>query len=122
VEGIISLCMLITKYCIPMPCPSDMYNNTVTGFQKSSVSHMQVHLVISEFKECGLNLMQSTNLDRFQLYEGESLNMSQMGIKCETCDIRTLKKHLFPDMSSSNIDTPVPLLYQCIKTRSIEVF
>jgi hypothetical protein len=35
-------------------------------------------------------------------YEGESVNRSQMDIKRtrKTCDIRTWKKHLFPDVSS----------------------
>jgi hypothetical protein len=32
------------------------------------------------------------------------------------------KKHLFLDISSTNIDKLVPSHYQCIKTRSIEVF
>jgi hypothetical protein len=54
--------------------------------------------------------------------EGESVNRSQMGIKRKTCDIRTLKKHLFLNISSTNIDTLVPSLYQCIKTCSTEVF
>jgi hypothetical protein len=45
-----------------------------------------------------------------------------MGIKSKTCDIRTCKKHLFLDISSTNIDTLVPSLYQCVETRSIKVF
>jgi hypothetical protein len=32
------------------------------------------------------------------------------------------EKHLFLDISSTNIDTLVPSLYQCIETRSMEVF
>jgi hypothetical protein len=32
------------------------------------------------------------------------------------------KKHLFLDISSTNIDTLVPSLYQCVETRSTEVF
>jgi hypothetical protein len=56
------------------------------------------------------------------MYEGKSVNKSQMDIKRKTCDIRTRKRHLFLDTSSTNIDTLVPLLYQCIETRSIEVF
>jgi hypothetical protein len=32
------------------------------------------------------------------------------------------EKDIFLDISSTNIDTPVPLLYQCDETRSIEVF
>jgi hypothetical protein len=48
--------------------------------------------------------------------------MSQMDIKRKTCDIQTWGKHLFLDMSSTNIDTLVPSLYQCVETRSIEVF
>jgi hypothetical protein len=43
-------------------------------------------------------------------YEGESVNRSRMYIKYKTCDIRAWKKHLFLDISSTNIDTLVPLL------------
>jgi hypothetical protein len=32
------------------------------------------------------------------------------------------KKHLFPDISSTNIDTLAPLLHQCVGTRSTEIF
>jgi hypothetical protein len=32
------------------------------------------------------------------------------------------KKHLFLDVSSTNTDTLIPSLYQCVETRSIEVF
>jgi hypothetical protein len=32
------------------------------------------------------------------------------------------KKKLFLDISSTNIDTLVPSLYQCVETRSIEAF
>jgi hypothetical protein len=52
---------------------------------------------------------------------GRVTNWSQMGIKTKTCDIRTWKKHLFLDISSTNIDTLVPSLYQCVETRIIEV-
>jgi hypothetical protein len=45
-----------------------------------------------------------------------------MDTKRETCDIRTWKKHLFLDISSTNTDTLVPSLYQCVGTRSIEEF
>jgi hypothetical protein len=48
--------------------------------------------------------------------------MSQMDIKCKTRDIRTWKKHLILDMSSTDIDTLVPSLYQCVETRRMEVF
>jgi hypothetical protein len=33
-----------------------------------------------------------------------------------------LQKHVLFDISSTNIDTFVPSLYQCVQTRSIEVF
>jgi hypothetical protein len=57
-------------------------------------------------------------------YEGESVNRSQVDTERKTCDIRTWKKkHMFIDISSTNIDTLVPSLYQCgVETRSIEVF
>jgi hypothetical protein len=45
-----------------------------------------------------------------------------MEIKRKTCDIRTRKKHLFLDISSTNIDTIVPSLYQCVEIRRMEVF
>jgi hypothetical protein len=45
-----------------------------------------------------------------------------MEVKHKTCDIRNWKKRLFLDISSTNIDTLVPSLYQCIETCSIEVF
>jgi hypothetical protein len=54
-------------------------------------------------------------------YEGESVNRSQMDIKRKTCDIETWEK-LFLYISFINIDTIVPSLYQCVETRSIEVF
>jgi hypothetical protein len=44
-----------------------------------------------------------------------------MDIKCKTGDIRTWKKRLFVYISSTNVDTLAPLLYQCVKTRSKEV-
>jgi hypothetical protein len=41
-----------------------------------------------------------------------------MDIKLKTHDIQTWgKKDLFLDISSTNIDTLVPSLYQCVKTR-----
>jgi hypothetical protein len=46
------------------------------------------------------------------IYEEESVNRSQMDIKRKICDIRTWKKHLFFEISSTNIDTLVPSLYQ----------
>jgi hypothetical protein len=55
-------------------------------------------------------------------YEGESVNRSQMDMKCNTCDIQTLKKHLLLNLSSTDIDKLVPLLYKCIETQHIEVF
>jgi hypothetical protein len=58
----------------------------------------------------------------FCSYEGESVNRSQMDIKRITCDIGTWKKkHSFLDISSTNIDTLVPTLYQCVETLNIEV-
>jgi hypothetical protein len=59
---------------------------------------------------------------REQSYEGQSVHRSQMDIKRKTCDTRTWKKHLFLDISSTNIATLVPSLYQFVETRSMEVF
>jgi prephenate dehydratase len=56
------------------------------------------------------------------IYKEESINMSQMNIKCKTCDIRIWEKQLFLDISSTNTEALVPSLYQCIETHSTEVF
>jgi hypothetical protein len=56
------------------------------------------------------------------IYEGESVNRSQMDIQRKTCDIRTWKKHLFLDISSANTDTLVPSLHQCVEIHGIEIF
>jgi hypothetical protein len=45
-----------------------------------------------------------------------------MNIEGKTCHIRTWKKHLIFYIFSTNIDTLVPSLYQCVEARSIEVF
>jgi hypothetical protein len=55
-------------------------------------------------------------------YDGESVNRSQLNIKLQTCDIQVWEKHLFLDMSSTNIDTLVPTLYQYFEACSIDVF
>jgi hypothetical protein len=52
------------------------------------------------------------------MYERESVSRSQIDIKRK----RWKKQHLFLDISSTNIDTPAPLHYQCFETRRIEVF
>jgi hypothetical protein len=44
-----------------------------------------------------------------------------MDIKSKICHICTWKKHLFLNISS-NTNTLVPSLYQCVETCSIEVF
>jgi hypothetical protein len=44
-----------------------------------------------------------------------------MDIKYKTCDIRTREKHLFLDISSTNIDTLVPSLYHCVENGIIVV-
>jgi hypothetical protein len=41
-----------------------------------------------------------------------------MDIKRKTYDIQTWKKHLLLGTFSTNIDTLVPSLYQCVETRS----
>jgi hypothetical protein len=55
------------------------------------------------------------------MYKGELVSRSQMDIKRKTCDIRKREK-IFLGISSSNIDTLVPSLYQCVETRSLEVY
>jgi hypothetical protein len=44
-----------------------------------------------------------------------------MDIKRKTRQYSNLKKTLFLDISSTNTDTLVPSLYQCVETRSISV-
>jgi hypothetical protein len=53
-------------------------------------------------------------------YERESVGGPQLNIKRKTCDIRTWGKKIL-DVSSS-IDTHVPSLWQCVETRSVEIF
>jgi hypothetical protein len=57
-----------------------------------------------------------------QKHDRKSVNGSQMHVKRKICDVRTWNKHLFLDISSTNTDTPVPSLYQCVETHNIEVF
>jgi hypothetical protein len=45
-----------------------------------------------------------------------------MDIKRKTYYIQTWEKHLFLDISPISTDTPVPWLYQCVETRSTEIF
>jgi hypothetical protein len=45
-----------------------------------------------------------------------------MDRKHKTCGVQTWEKHFFLDISSTNIDALVPLLFRCIETGSIEVF
>jgi hypothetical protein len=72
-----------------------------------------------EFKED----LESLHLrDLNEICERESVNRSQIDIKRKTCDIRTWKRHLLLDISSTNIDTLFPSLYQSVQTRSIQVF
>jgi cytidylate kinase len=56
------------------------------------------------------------------IYERESVKRSQRDMKRKTSDIQTWKRNLFLDISSTNIDTLVPSLYQCVETRSKEAF
>jgi hypothetical protein len=55
-------------------------------------------------------------------YKGDSVTRSHKDIKRKTYDIRTWKKLLFLDISSTNIDTLVPSLYQCVETSGTELF
>jgi hypothetical protein len=45
-----------------------------------------------------------------------------MDVKRKTGNVRTWKKYLFLEISSINIDTLVPSLYQCVETCNKEVF
>jgi hypothetical protein len=59
---------------------------------------------------------------RVALYEGGSVNWSEMDIRRKTCYIRTWEKHLFLDISPTDIVRLVPSLYHCVETHSIEAF
>jgi hypothetical protein len=53
-------------------------------------------------------------------YEGESVNRSQMDIKLKHVILEP-GKNIFLDISSTNIDTLDPALYQCVETRNTEL-
>jgi hypothetical protein len=55
------------------------------------------------------------------LLNNMSVNTSQMDIKRQTCDIRTWKNITFSTYPPPTL-TLVPSLYQCVESRSIEVF
>jgi hypothetical protein len=96
--------------------------NTIYTLSLHSTSSLiyssYVHLALS------ITLIPSSFPTIIYTEEGESVNRPQMDINHTTCDIRTWRggKHLFLDISPANIDTFVPPLYQCVNTRSIEVF
>jgi hypothetical protein len=55
-------------------------------------------------------------------YKVESVNGTQMDIKRKTRDVWNWEKHLFLDISSTNIDIVVSSLCQCVETHSTQVF
>jgi hypothetical protein len=79
--------------------------------------HLMIMLPKAETKQYKVKTDNMTVTSNFRLYEEDSINRSQTDIKCKTCDIQTLKKHVFLDISSTSIDTFVPLLYQCVETQ-----
>jgi hypothetical protein len=53
----------------------------------------------------------------YTTYEGQSVNIAR-----KIYDIRTWgKRHLFRDISSTNINTLALSLYQCVETRFVEI-
>jgi hypothetical protein len=76
----------------------------------------ELEVQLHEFVFSGARVGECSTPDRvtLPLYVEESVSKSHMDI--------IWKKHLFLDISSTNIDTLVPLFYQCVETRSIEVF
>jgi hypothetical protein len=88
------------------------------------VIYESMHSVLSE------SLVTTASMARPRLHmekvastcEGESVNRSQMDIKRKIYDTRTWKKHSFLYISSANIHTLVPSLYQRVETRCIEIF
>jgi hypothetical protein len=92
-------------------------NRTERSSPKLKLSLIHRYLTKEMWKPkacCGYNISGATQASN-PLYEGESVNRPQM-------DIRTWKKHLFFGISSTNTDTLVPSLYQCVETRSVEIF
>jgi hypothetical protein len=69
-------------------------------------------------KQQKLSIQLNTKKLRTTRYEGESVNRSQMDIKHVICE----PGETFLNVSSTNIDALIPSPYQCVKTRSIEVF
>jgi hypothetical protein len=70
-------------------------------------------------------MVQYTQFNKYKYsrkkYVGESVNRSQMNTTRKRSEIRTCKNNLFLGITSTNIDTLVPSLYQCVETRSIKV-
>jgi hypothetical protein len=70
-------------------------------------------------RQCKAHLMDFSSYR--SMYEEESVRRPQMVIKLNTCDIRTWRKNLFLDISSTNVNTHFSSLYQCVETLNIEV-
>jgi hypothetical protein len=87
-----------------------------------SLAHYRCHhQTISQSVNGSVSTLTHTHIHN-RTYEGGSVNRSQMDINRKKCYILTWKKHLFLDISSTNTDTLVPSLYQCVETRNREVF
>jgi hypothetical protein len=54
-------------------------------------------------------LLKSASDSRWLMYEGDSINSSQMDIDCKTCDIGTWVGRLFLDISFTNIGWTCPI-------------
>jgi hypothetical protein len=65
--------------------------------------------------------MSQTSLSYTLIYEGESVDRTQMNTKHKTSDIRKRPNHKFLDISSTSIDALVPSLYPCVENRRIDV-
>jgi hypothetical protein len=52
----------------------------------------------------------------------ESQQIGQNEYKAQNMIYSNLQKHLFLDISFTYVDTLVPSIYQCVETRSREVF
>jgi hypothetical protein len=105
--------------------PSQPVNLQLTASFISGLFKDDVNIPEMKWQEVGKKLHNAELHNMYSLpnMSGVSVNRSQMDIKREIYDIRIWKKkHLFLDISSTNIDTLVPSLYQCVETRSIKVF
>jgi hypothetical protein len=95
------------------------HNSTVITTIRAAI-YCTLFSLYSTMEKCVLHL--SLTIFLICSYEWESVNRIQMDIIRKTHNIQIWEKHLSLKISFTNIDTLVPLLYQCIESHSTEVF